>query len=1097
MKLLHCAQTTLMALAVLSAAPSVFSEVPLPGRDAPQGVPSLDGESPRTLLRPAGPAEAWDFASGLPPGGKLRKAAVRDVSGLHATDAASGLVPAGFMLDALRTPKGAFLFEATFTAGTNQVAEGLLWDDMAVNYSPKWTNRGFQLMFRVRGGVWEPVFYGGFSNTTCHVSGPRVKLAPGERGEIAFYFGADRRLAWEFNGQRRASLLDCGGPLAPSVRIRPVLGDREVSLHHAFPGCIRHVAITPGRTDPWAVEISGRRAYVRGETNAVLDLAVQNLSGGELKDVLVRTEQFSRTSCVATRTRACPRLGAGARFPFALPVETRLAPGRHPLRVTVSGRDAAGRSVACSRVYGLGIGPRATENLTALMWGFDAPPQVLADFGFTHGLRYGLAGDAGRAALDEALVAGVGLTRSMRVEYPDGAKEEDFWRQDRRGSPRIRGKKGKGNPEVSNPVLLETALPQVEKDLAALGDHPAYKGVLPCSEIRDGTFPSFRTEAARYKAETGREVPPEVEGRTLNEKVARTRYPDGVVPDDDPVLAYYRWFWSGGDGWPSYTGGIAAAYRKRRPRDDFFVFWDPAVRCPPRWGSGGAVDLINQWVYAVPEPMSVAGPCEEMFAMAAGRPGQQVSIMTQLICYRSQIAPTNKVVSPAPAWLARRPRADFPTIPPDSLQEATWAMIAKPVQAIMYHGWGTIYETGVDHGYVYTNPESAQRLRTLLKDVVAPLGPTLKRLGRAPSAVAVLESFTTCAMGGPASWGWKAPAITFLQRARLDPRVVYEETVLRDGLDDVQVLYAPQCRYLTPALIARIRAFQARGGILVADDELVAALKPDVRVPVVSFDRPPASDHTEDVDVMEARRQGDVATRTATLRAKAKMVAQAAQLRADLASRYAPATDSSSPELVTFARRWKDVDYVFALNDHRTFGDYVGQWGLTMEKGLPFEGCVTQADPANEVKAVYELSRGGACPHAREGGRVKVPLQYGTNDGRLLLFAKQRIAALDASAAKSVARGGAFEATLRVLDEAGRPVAALLPVEIRVTDAAGRPLDGTGFACAVDGVCRMTVQTNVDDAPGDYRVFFRDRASGLTAERRVEVHERGAGVLAR
>ena len=76
-------------------------------------------------------------------------------------------------------------------------------------------------------------------------------------------------------------------------------------------------------------------------------------------------------------------------------------------------------------------------------------------------------------------------------------------------------------------------------------------------------------------------------------------------------------------------------------------------------------------------------------------------------------------------------------------------------------------------------------------------------------------------------------------------------------------------------------------------------------------------------------------------------------------------------------------------------------------------------------------------------------------------------------------------------------MAALLPVEIRVTDAAGRPLDGTGFACAVDGVCRMTVQTNVDDAPGDYRVFFRDRASGLTAERRVEVHERGAGVLAR
>ena len=1063
-----------MALAVLSAAPSVFSEVPSP-----------DAESPRTLLRPAGPAETWDFTSDLPQGGRLRKAAVRDASGLHATDAASGLVPAGFMLDALRTPKGAFLLEAAFTAGTNQVAEGLLWDDMAVNYSPKWTNRGFQLLFRVRSGVWEPVFYGGFSNTTCQVPGPRVKLAPGEKGTVAFYFGADRRLVWEFNGRRAACLLDCGGPLVPSTRIRPVLGDREVSLHHAFPGSIRHVAITPGRADSWAVEISGRRAYVRGETNAVLALAVQNLSGSELADVQVRTEQFSDISCVVARTFACPHLDLGARFPFELPLETRIAPGRHPLRVTVSGRDAAGRSVPCSRVFGIGIGPRETENLMSLMWGFDAPPQVLADFGFTHGLRYGLAGDAGRTALDEALVAGVGLTRSMRAEYPEGAKESDFWRLDRSGTPRIRGKKGKGNPEASDPVLLETAVPLVAKDLATLGDHPAYRGVLPCSEIRDGTFPSFRTEAARYKAETGREVPPEVDGKTLNEKVAKTRHPDGVVPDDDPVLAYYRWFWSGGDGWPAYTGGIAEAYRQRRPRDDFFVFWDPAVRCPPRWGSGGAVDLINQWVYAVPEPMSVAGPCEEMFAMAAGRPGQQVSIMTQLICYRSQIAPTNKVVSPAPEWLARRPHADFPTIPPDSLQEATWAMIAKPVQAIMYHGWGTIYETGGDHGYVYTNPESAARLRTLLKDVVAPLGPTLKRLGRAPSPVAVFESFTTCAMGGPASWGWKAPAITFLQRARLDPRVVYEETILRDGLDDVKVLYAPQCRYLTPALIERIRAFQKRGGVLVADDELVSALKPDVRVPVVSFDRPPASDHTEDVDVMEARRQGDVQTRTATLQAKAKMAAQAAKLRADLAARYAPSTDSSSSEIVTFARRWKDVDYVFALNDNRTFGDYVGQWGLTMEKGLPFEGVVTHADPKTEIKAVYELSRGGVCPHVREGGQVKVPLSYDTNDGRLLLFAKQRIAALDVSVPEGVAPGGAFDVELRVLDETGRPVRALLPVGIRVTDAAGRPIDGTGFACAVDGVCRMRVQTNVDDAPGAYRVSFRDRASGLAAERHV------------
>ena len=485
--------------------------------------------------------------------------------------------------------------------------------------------------------------------------------------------------------------------------------------------------------------------------------------------------------------------------------------------------------------------------------------------------------------------------------------------------------------------------------------------------------------------------------------------------------------------------------------------------------------------------MNVAGPAEEILAMSAGRPGQLPAIMTQLICYRAQIAPTNKTVSPLPEWVGRRPKADFPTIPPDTLQEATWSMIAKPVQAIMYHGWGTIYETGKATGYVYTNPESTDRIKHLLKDVVAPLGPTLKRLGRATPPVAVLESFTTCALGGPASWGWKVPSVTFLQRARLDPRVVYEETILRDGLDGVKVLYAPQCLFLTPDVVAKIKEFQAKGGILVADDQLLSALKPDVQVPVVSFSPPPESDHTEEVNEMEAAREGDAKTRKGTMRAKATMVAQANDLRKRLAPRFTPEADSSSPEIVTYSRRWNDARYVFAINDHRTFGDYVGPWGLTMEKGLPYEGEVSLADGDGAVKAVYELSRGGEVPFTREGGRVKVPVKYATNDGRLFAFLKTRIASVKVDAPAVVRAGSSLKVTFSALDEDGRPVAALLPAEIRLFDAAGREIDGAGWVCLQGGTCTVDFVTNLNDAAGSYRIVCSDRASGLTVERTVKV----------
>lgn len=411
-------------------------------------------------------------------------------------------------------------------------------------------------------------------------------------------------------------------------------------------------------------------------------------------------------------------------------------------------------------------------------------------------------------------------------------------------------------------------------------------------------------------------------------------------------------------------------------------------------------------------------------------------------------------------------------------------MIAKPVDAIMYHGWGTIYETGTAKRYVFTNPESTERIKHLLNDVVAPLGPMLKRLGRRPPPVAILESFTTCALGGPASWGWKAPAITFLQRARLDPRVVFEDTILRDGLADVKVLYAPQCIFLTPDVIAKIKEFQANGGILVGDNQLLKALKADVKVSLVSFSPPPESDHTAEVDAMEAAREGDERTRKGTLRAKAKMIAQAKEIRRLLDSRFSPDGDSSSPEIVVYNRSWNGVRYLFAINDHRTFGDYVGPWGLTMEKGLPYEGEVSVVDDGS-VKAVYELSRGGEVSFARADGRIKVPVSYSTNDGRIFAFLKDRIESVAVDAPDAVHAGRPIRVTFRALGQNGKPAEALLPGEIRLYDASGRELDGAGWVCLQGGVCTVDILTNIDDAPGDYRLVCRDRASGLSVERTV------------
>ncbi len=1047
----------------------------------------------------SGAPRVWDFTAGIPNGGRLQARAAID-GGLVAGTPGDTSDRGGFILDGAFTPQGAFLFEAEFIPAAPDMSEyaarveHMLWDDMGVFQGPKATNRGMQLQFHVLHGVWKPTLHVGYGDATAHLPGPEVALAGGETAKLSFLYGADGTVRWKFNGVEKENRIGRIGAIAPTAGKCPVIGNRGVSLYHPFGGKIQRVSVEGRSPAPFAATIAGRAAFVRGERDASLEVEVANLTGAAVDGVEATLEPLGESAPVNSATHSLGLLPVGGTARFKIPVETRLTPGWRTMRLVLRGRAPDGGAVECANTLRVGIGPEAPARLTALMWYAEAEPKIIADYGFTHLLK-NFRFHAGPLPnveiaeaigfLDEALVAGIRVLASFPFMTPPDAPEDLFHRHSRSGEDRKHGAKQRPCYEASNPEAVRYGREMAAAYAAALSFHPAFCGVLPCSELRDQSYPSFPHEAARYKAETGRDVPAEIDWRNRFEATAAAeRFPDGLVPEDDPVLSYYRWFWRGGDGWPGYIGAVADEFRARATHDGCFSYWDPAARCPPIWGSGGSVEMLDQWVYANPEPMNVAGPVEELFAMAAGRPGQKVGIMTQLICYREQLAPKATALEHPPAWVVGRPDAEFPTIPPDSLQEATWSMLAKPVQAIMYHGWQTVFETGSTRGYTYTCRESEARLKSLLHGVVEPFGAILPKLGREPSRVAVFESFTTAAMGGPASWGWKAPAITYLQRARLDPRVIYEETILRDGLDGVRILHAPQARFLTPRIVAAIKDWQAKGGLLLADAECLPALKPDIVVPVVSFDPPPESDHSEEVNAMESGGAGVAETQAATRRAKAAMLAQADDLRRELKGRYSPRVDSDTAEIVVYSRRWKDVDYVFAVNDRRTFGDYVGAWGKTMEKGLPHSGTVSVEDTAGAVKAVYELSRGGEVAFSRDEGRCVVPVDFDTNDGRLLAFLPQRIARVETSAPESVGRGEVFEVAFRVLDETGALVNALLPVEIRLLDARGREIDG-GWMAAEGGVCTARLATNLDDPDGGYRIECRDRASGFSVSRRL------------
>jgi hypothetical protein len=325
--------------------------------------------------------------------------------------------------------------------------------------------------------------------------------------------------------------------------------------------------------------------------------------------------------------------------------------------------------------------------------------------------------------------------------------------------------------------------------------------------------------------------------------------------------------------------------------------------------------------------------------------------------------------------------------------------------------------------------------------------------------VALLESFAAQMFAGRGTYGWGhgwlADAYFVLLYAGLQPEIVYDETIARRGLDGFRVLVLADCDVLTQTVADRITAFQKKGGIVVGDERLAPAIKPDILLK--SHER--------------TGKAGDD---------KAALLARAAALRHDLDRRYERYVDSSNPEVIAYRRRFGETDYVFLANDRREFGDYVGHHGLVMENGLPSETAVTLDRRRGYV---YDLLSGGPVPATRTRGKLRIHAGLGPCDGRLLMVCPREIDALRVAAPEQAPRGTRADCRIEVVDSRGKPVDAVIPVEVEVRDSEGRLAEFSGYYGAAGGKLAIALDIAPNDARGMWQIRARELASGRSAER--------------
>ena len=557
----------------------------------------------------------------------------------------------------------------------------------------------------------------------------------------------------------------------------------------------------------------------------------------------------------------------------------------------------------------------------------------------------------------------ISAAAALRRKYPQ---------RNRDGSANLR------SIDLADPEFKALAEELVAEAAEYLKGVPGVVAVQPSSEVRDGSKPSFSEHyRAKCRRELGRDMPEWITGSRLSRDALADLPVDGVVDEAYWPLRYLTWFWRRGDGWNEFQDWCAEVFRKKLGKNVFYMY-DPIVRTPPLWDSGGGATAGDQWFYACPAPFGISFVVSEELAMARGTPGRMTFAMPSALLNREWACPKSAKLASPPAWCAKAdPKARYVTMPADLIREAIWTLFSRRIDGIGLYPWYAMFPEA-NGGRRCNDPEAFEAARDAFQRVGVKLGPLLRAVPERAPEVAFLESHASCLLADAGTMGWGDAYGDMAVAANLAPYVVYDEEIARDGVPPtVKVLMMTRTPLLTKGAFKAVREFQRRGGTVAASASCAPAILPDVAIPEYPMGR---ADR-----IRNAAKDGPM------------LKAAARSLKESFAHAAKPHADSDNPDIVVHARMYRNADYVFAVNDRREFGDYVGPWRKLEEKGAPNSGVVKVRRAAG---AVYDLEKHAPAQFKVVGGTTEIPVSYTTTDGRIFLLAPRPLGALSVSVAK-------------------------------------------------------------------------------------------------